>query len=175
MPMPALTPDCGQCAALCCIGLAFDRSDLFAYDKLADEPCRHLTADDRCAIHDRLEAAGFGGCVQFDCQGAGQRVIQEVFGGRSWRDDASLLRPMMDAFRVLWRIHGLLALLAATAGLPLDRAQSARREELTEALNPADGWTARTLSEFERSHVADDVQAFLTGLRELAAKHVAPG
>ena len=67
-----LQPDCARCAALCCVALAFDRSDRFAYDKPACEPCRNLGGDDRCRIYDRREREGFSGCIRFDCQGARQ-------------------------------------------------------------------------------------------------------
>lgn len=79
---PALTADCAACAALCCVVLPLTRSHDFAIDKPAGVPCPHLHADDRCAIHDRLRPSGFPGCAAFDCFGAGQRVVQEVYGGR---------------------------------------------------------------------------------------------
>lgn len=72
--------DCGRCDALCCIALALDRGSQFAIDKPAGEACPNLGADDRCTIHDRLAAAGFGGCAAYDCLGAGQ-LATAMFSG----------------------------------------------------------------------------------------------
>jgi hypothetical protein len=113
MPIDTLRADCTRCAALCCVALAFDRSALFAYDKKAGEACRHLDRNGRCAIHASRKEVGFGGCAAYDCLGAGQFVTQTVFGGRSWRDDASLLGPMIMAFALVRELRGLLLLLNA--------------------------------------------------------------
>lgn len=94
------------------MALAIDRSPAFAFDKPAGLPCANLRANE-CRIHDDLEARGCSGCARYDCAGAGQRVCEEVFAGRSWRDDASLLAPMMDAFRVMREIQELRVLLRA--------------------------------------------------------------
>ena len=61
---------------LCCVVLPFARSADFAFDKASGEPCRHLAADHRCRIHDRLREEGMRGCVAYDCFGAGQSVTQ---------------------------------------------------------------------------------------------------
>jgi hypothetical protein len=71
-----LTADCARCVGLCCVVLPFSRSADFAFDKPAGTPCRHLTADARCRIHDRLGASGMRGCVAYDCFGAGQSVTE---------------------------------------------------------------------------------------------------
>ena len=99
-----LTSRCEDCAALCCVMLPFDAGEDFGFDKAAAQACRHL-AGHACAIHSGLAAAGFSGCVRYDCLGAGQRVVQEVFAGRSWRDDPALLHPMEAAFRAMRRLH----------------------------------------------------------------------
>ncbi len=91
MPHPPLRGDCERCAALCCVAVAFDRSELFGFDKAADAPCRNLDGAHGCTIHDHLAASGFRGCAAYDCYGAGQAVTQEMFGGRSWRDEPALL------------------------------------------------------------------------------------
>jgi hypothetical protein len=119
-----LRADCANCAALCCMALAFDRSALFAIDKPAGQACLHLDACGACAIHDARAARGFSGCVRFDCLGAAQRVTQAFFGGRNWMEDRSLVGPMSRAFGILLRAHAYLALLnqAATIHLaPPDR------------------------------------------------------
>lgn len=82
-----LQADCGACAGLCCVALAFSRSADFPVDKAAGEPCQHL--DDHsfgCTIHPQLRDRGYKGCTVFDCFGAGQRVTQETYRGRSWRE-----------------------------------------------------------------------------------------
>jgi len=167
---PALTADCGKCAALCCIALPFDKSDMFAFDKAGGKPCRHLGRDHACTIHDRLSAEGFGGCVRFDCQGAGQRVVQDVFSGQSWQDDRSLLEPMMEAFRAMRRVHELLVLLQAARALHLSAAQRGRLNALEGALSPSEGWSRATLEDFMAGSLPSDVMAFLQSLRGVVAK-----
>ena len=66
-----LVPDCGRCAALCCIATSFEASEDFAFDKAAGTGCRYLTRDCRCAIHDQLAERGFRGCAAYECFGAG--------------------------------------------------------------------------------------------------------
>lgn len=92
-----LHADCTNCIGLCCVLLAFDRGPLFGSDKPPGVACRHLDAADRCAIHAEREARGFGGCVGYDCLGAGQAVTA-MFAGRSWRDSPEALREMYEAF-----------------------------------------------------------------------------
>lgn len=161
-----LRADCTRCAALCCVGLAFDSSDMFAIDKPAGVACPNLDAAHRCTIHADLQQRGFAGCVHFDCLGAGQRVTQELFEGRSWQDDPALVRPMTDAFRVMRQVHELLSLLQTTESLPLNVEQVARRGELQQALRPVAGWNRNTLTQFERGNVAPETKAFLLTLRE---------
>ncbi|HTQ15655.1 MAG TPA: hypothetical protein VMH86_17440 [Rhizomicrobium sp.] len=168
MPLPDLRADCSRCAALCCVAFAFDRSAEFGFDKPAATPCRHLGGNDRCRIHGDLHAQGFSGCVAYDCHGAGQRVVQEVFDGRSWREDPALAREMFDAFRALRKIHEWLLLLGAATRLPLDAEEAARRAALEAALTPA-AWTPASLAAFERGTLGPQVRAFLHGLR----RHIA--
>ena len=80
---------------------AFDRSDEFAIDKPACVACPNLDGADRCRVHDRLEQAGFHGCVIYDCLGAGQRVVQELYAGRPWREEPDLLPEMWRALTAL--------------------------------------------------------------------------
>lgn len=125
---PELRADCAQCAAPCCLALAFDRSDLFAIDKAAGQLCPHLDACGRCGIHPRRAESGFRGCVEFDCLGAGQRVTRDIFGGRSWMEDPSLLAPKCHALVTVLRAHECLLLLKEAEKLSLssrDRQKSA--------------------------------------------------
>ena len=112
---PAITPsqielqaDCGRCYALCCVAPTFAASAEFAIDKAAGQPCPNLRADFRCSIHDRLRPSGFAGCAAFDCLGAGQKVVQDTFGGRDWREDARVAKQMFAAFFVMRQLHELL-------------------------------------------------------------------
>ncbi|WP_196260606.1 hypothetical protein [Pelagibacterium limicola] len=70
-----LRTDCARCIGLCCVLLAFDR-------RLSSE------------------VEGFGGCMRYDCFGAGQAVMA-MFEGLSWREGSETMRVMYDAFVVL--------------------------------------------------------------------------
>lgn len=102
----SLRADCSSCFALCCTALAFGKSADFAFSKPGGRPCRNLLADDRCGIHQDLLTNGMGGCVRYDCFGAGQHVSQTLFGGQSWRE-----RPDTDMFDVFWQAQWLFELL----------------------------------------------------------------
>lgn len=102
MRRPDLVPDCGNCAALCCVATAFDASEDFAIDKPAGEACPHLGDDCRCTIHDELVARGFAGCAIYDCYGAGQRASANGLGTH---------------FLALREVHELLWLLTEAAKL----------------------------------------------------------
>src|SRR3954447_11032067 len=113
-----LRADCSRCFAICCVAPAFSRSSDFAIDKPAGVPCPHLGGDPRCSIHDRLRPEGFAGCTAYDCFGAGQRLAQETFGGRDWRDHQDVAAPMMAALPVLRGLHELLWYLHDVIDLP---------------------------------------------------------
>lgn len=156
-----LRPDCGRCAALCCVALAFDRGVLFAFDKPAGAACGHLTEAGRCAIHTARARRGFAGCVGYDCLGAGQRVTQDLFDGRSWRGEPGLLGPMSEAFAVVRRAHELLVLLRQARRLPLSPDEGCRLTELEASLVAAKA-SAGAVGGLEA-----DVRQFLHGLRRL--------
>jgi hypothetical protein len=113
-----LRADCARCASLCCVAPAFAVSSDFAIDKPAGVPCPNLLEDFRCGVHDRLRPLGFAGCTVYDCFGAGQRTVQEVYGGRGWRDDGVDAGELFDVFGVLRGLHELAWLLAEVLGLP---------------------------------------------------------
>ncbi|MDT0278246.1 pentapeptide repeat-containing protein [Blastococcus goldschmidtiae] len=113
-----LAADCSRCAGLCCVAPAFTASADFAIHKPAGTPCRHLQDDFRCGIHDRLRPAGFPGCTVFDCFGAGQRITQETFGGRSWRESPELAAAQFAVLPVMRQLHEILWYLAEAATLP---------------------------------------------------------
>jgi hypothetical protein len=166
MNVATLRADCARCAGLCCVALAFDRSPLFAIHKAAGEPCPNLEPRGRCRIHADRERAGFAGCVAYDCLGAGQRVVQEVFAGRSWRDDAALMAPMLRAFQVMREVHGLLVLLHQASRLALTPDQRAALTRLEAALQPADGWTAQVLDRAPLAEITQQVRGLLAPFRD---------
>lgn len=157
-----LRADCENCVALCCVGLAFDRSAQFGFDKHAGEPCRHLDPDYRCEIHDRLAGAGMHGCIAFDCFGAGQRVTAQ-FAGRSWRDDPATASEMFDAFRHMRRAHELVGLLRTAGRLRLSSEQEARRAMLETAITAATAASEITALDAE-------ISTFLAGLKDLVPR-----
>jgi hypothetical protein len=108
---------------------------------------------------------GFSGCVRFDCLGAGQRVTQEIFPGRSWREGEDVARPIFDAFSVLRRVHELILLLREAGNLPLSPQQRARHADLAGALQPP-AWSHESLMAFSRSTQEADIRRFLSSLRE---------
>ncbi|TLP48993.1 hypothetical protein FDK21_04940 [Cohaesibacter sp. CAU 1516] len=164
-----LEPDCSKCAALCCVSLAFDKSDMFPIDKPNGAPCPQLDKNNGCKIYDCREAEGYHGCMNFNCQGAGQRVVQDLFGGRNWHFEQSLLNDMTSAFVILLRAHELLSLLKAAEALPLTRGELDQFEGFVEELNPEDGWTEALLEAFEKGKTEKRVYAFLKSLRHHVA------
>jgi len=162
---PVLEPQCENCAALCCVVFAFDRSESFGFDKAAGEVCPNLVACGKCGIFPEREKLGFRGCIAYDCFGAGQRVTQEVFGGRTWRDDPKLTTRMGDALSILRQVHEQLVLLAAAENLPLDDAERAELAELRKILAPATAWTEESLQYFPVAKTVRKVSVFLSGLR----------
>jgi hypothetical protein len=166
-----LEADCGACAGLCCAAFAFEAGPDFAEDKDAGQVCRHLDHEHRCSIHSARVAGGYGGCVGYDCHGAGQRVVQTLFAGRSWRREPRLLAPMLDAFATARRVHRHLLLLREAARLPLGPEERARLAGLQEGLLAGDPSGATlpdtgTLTALER-----DVSGFLRSLVHHLAGH----
>lgn len=104
--------DCSQCAALCCVAFAFERNESFAIDKAAGEPCPHIGNCGQCVIYGTRFRQGFAGCTKFECFGAGQRVIQNMFDGRSWQAEPELLGPMIAAFAPMKKACELLFAVA---------------------------------------------------------------
>ena len=164
--LPDFTPDCSACAALCCIALAFDAGDDFAIDKPAGLPCPNLDVELGCSLYDRLDRAGYAGCARYDCHGAGQRVTQQVFDGRNWRDEPALAEPMIAAFAAMRKVHEGLELLLAAARLDLPDSLEAEREDLLEAYAPGGDWTELRLDGFIASDAPARLAAFLPRLRD---------
>lgn len=168
-----LVADCARCAGLCCVALPFASSADFALDKAAGVPCPNLGHDHRCAIHADLRASGFGGCVAFDCLGAGQRVTQVTFGGRSWRTDPSIAEAMFGAFRVMRQLHDLLWLLRQAAGLPDAAAFHAEVVALHHRLDAVAQGDAASVSAVDLDALRQEVGPLLQAAGDAARRSVA--
>jgi hypothetical protein len=158
--MTRFTADCSRCCGLCCIVPAYFEVQGFAFDKPSDTPCPHLGATSRCAIHSQRIERGFGGCVGFDCHGAGQWVTAQ-FGGARWADSAATQSAMSDAYR-RWLPRFKIAALLETA-LPLvnESQRAMLRGRIDEVLDPA-----RQLSA-EQADAAFTMRDALTLVRSL--------
>ena len=163
--LPSLEPDCSNCAALCCVVFAFDRSESFGIDKGAGEVCPNLAKDNGCRIFQDRAKVGFQGCITYTCHGAGQRVTQDTFGGRDWRSEPPLVHRMGASLSVLRRIHEQLVLLQAASKLPLGNEHREQLDRLIEKLNPQEGWSEEMLAVYPVDRVCDDVGRFLITLR----------
>ena len=159
-------PYCNNCAAYCCVALAFDEGDMFAYNKDAAEPCKHLGSDHKCNIHGKLSDSGFRGCVRYNCFGAGQRVTNQLFDGRSWRDHPSEAQEMFDSFRVVQKVHEHLLMLKAAKNLDLSPAQRAQIQNFEQALMQEDVTSLLDVLAFEHKQVFDDIGVFFTTLQD---------
>jgi Pentapeptide repeats (8 copies) len=157
--MDTLRADCASCFGLCCVAPAFARSADFALDKPAGRPCPNLLHDFRCGIHENLRPQGFSGCTVFDCLGAGQKVAQVTYHGRSWRDAPETADEMFEVFAVMRQLHEILWYLTeAVAKAPAG--------DLAETLDEVEKLTrenAKTLQEV-------DVDALRQRVRPLLAR-----
>jgi hypothetical protein len=140
-----LRADCANCAGLCCVAPAFARSADFAIDKPAGVACTNLGDDYRCGIHAQLRERGFPGCTVFDCFGAGQRITQETFGGRAWREAPEVAAAQFAVLPVMRQLHETLWYLVEAEQLVAEplRAEIRAARETTDRL--ADG-TAEELA-----------------------------
>ncbi|WP_354638656.1 pentapeptide repeat-containing protein [Kitasatospora camelliae] len=146
-----LLSDCGSCFGLCCVALAFSASSDFAANKDAGTPCRNLRDDFRCGIHRDLRQQGYRGCTVFDCFGAGQKVSQSTFDGRSWREHPETAERMFQVFPVMRQLHELLWYLAEALTLPAARPVHA---ELRDALTRTEQLTGGSPEEILATDVA---------------------
>jgi hypothetical protein len=155
------------------VGPAFDAEQGFGFDKPVHTPCANLRDDFRCAIHNELQQRGFPACVTFDCYGAGQRVTQLLFGGRSWKSSPELAPRMFEAYSRYRALHELMALLevAISAASPgdLPRLQEMRRDidDLCESGEALAGTVA--IDELRRGVLSRVRQAMCAGLSGVAA------
>lgn len=153
-----LRADCSRCAGLCCVVPAFSRSSDFAIDKPAGRPCPNLRRDCRCGIHSELGERGFHGCTVFDCLGAGQKIVQTVFAGRDWHDEADVAAQMFAVFPVMRQLHELLwhvaeaLTLEVPAALRAELATAAQRIDALTRQGPVALAAVRPDDEFQRAN-----------------------
>lgn len=133
--MRRFTADCSRCSGLCCIVPAYLEVQGFPFDKPAETPCRHLGATGRCTVHAERLAHGFGGCVSFDCHGAGQWVTAQ-FDGALWTDSAAPHGEMAEAYRRwLPRFEAAALLEAALPLVSEPHHRTALRQRIEDALD----------------------------------------
>ncbi len=161
---PELEANCSRCTGLCCVAYPFVDGEKFGYEKPADKACKHLGPDCRCSIHENREEMGFKGCILFDCHGAGQRVVNEVFHYVNWQTEGVESGEILQAFRSLTRVHAALAQLKLLEDLPLTTDQQKSFRALFEELEPAQGWTAQSLAELSPSKAEQAVQNYAKSL-----------
>lgn len=169
-----LLSDCANCFGLCCVALPFARSADFAVTKAAGTPCGNLRTDFRCGIHTELRGKGFTGCTVFDCFGAGQKVSQVTFDGRSWREAPETAGQMFEVFPVMRQLHELLRYL--TEALTLRAAKSVHGQ-LRAALDRTEALTlgsAAELAAVDVPTVRQEVNELLLRTSELVRAGV-PG
>lgn len=165
-PSPNLTPDCGNCFALCCTALGFARSADFAIDKPAASPCPNMADDFSCTIHQRLRPRGFRGCTVFDCFGAGQVVSQHTFAGTSWTQDPSSMSSMFAVFKVVRQLHEMLWYLAEARQRTFDPELAAAADHLSEGVVAAAQGDASTVLATDVETLHGEVRALLVEVSE---------
>jgi uncharacterized protein YjbI with pentapeptide repeats len=137
-------------------------------DKDGGQPCHNLRDDFRCSIHAQLRERGFPGCTVFDCFGAGQKVSQVTYEGRSWREAPDTARQMYAVFPVMRQLHELLWYLAEA--LTLDATRSLH-DTLRLALAETERLTRQSAGVLEKLDVAahrGEVNGLLLRASELA-------
>ncbi|MCC3378053.1 pentapeptide repeat-containing protein [Paenibacillus sp. UY79] len=100
--------DCDQCFGLCCVALPYAKSADFAFNKDGGTPCQNLNAGYRCNIHTNLRNSGLRGCTVYDCFGAGQKISQVTYSGKSWRDSPAIAEEMFNLLPVMQQLHEML-------------------------------------------------------------------
>ena len=148
------------------MALPFDAGEAFARDKPALHPCPHLDGGFGCTIHNHLTGAGYRGCAIYDCRGAGQRVMTEVFPGADWRRDPGLRAPLAEAFARLRGIHDALELLEAAGALVLPPGLDAERRALVALFHPPADWTQAGLADFDLAAARRRLAGFLRALKD---------
>lgn len=163
-----LGADCANCFGLCCVALAFAKSADFPFDKDAGDPCTNLDEADGCRIHPHLRERGFSGCTVFDCSGAGQKVSQHTFAGRSWRDDAETQRSMFATFPIVRRLHDLLRYLDEAITLARETTDATRWVAAFERVRSLSDGTPEELAALDVDAEYDRARPLLLEASEIA-------
>lgn len=105
--------DCTRCFGLCCVALAHAPSAGFPAVKPRHTACRHLDAEFRCSVFDRLEEQGFTVCRAYDCFGAGPVVSDRMRAewGPWTPAMVATAHHHLDGFRDLARLRMLIVAL----------------------------------------------------------------
>lgn len=167
-----LRADCERCFALCCVAPMFSVSADFPITKNAGLPCPNLQPNFRCGIHTRLRQQRFRGCAVYDCFGAGQKVSQDTFGGRDWRQDPKTAKQMFEVFPIMRNLHELLWYLSEALRLP---SAHPLHDELSLALTEIEHLTHNrpdALLELEVAVLQRDANGLLLRVSELVRTEV---
>jgi hypothetical protein len=170
-----LGADCGNCFGLCCVALAFAKSSDFPFDKPAGDPCVNLDSRDGCRIHPHLRERGFKGCTVFDCFGAGQKVSQRTFDGRSWRDDPATREAMFSTFPIVRRLHELLWYLDEAIAIVEGGRDATPWLEAFERVKGLSDQTAEEIAGLDVDSEYDAVRDLLIQASEIARAGVSRG
>lgn len=147
------------------MALAFDKSEKFAIDKAAGTPCPHLGPDHRCTIHGQLDSAGFAGCVQYDCLGAGQRLCSVIMAGSDWRQNPQTKHRILQGFAALRDVHELLEMLVTARRLALPAEILAQIDAEIDRLAPNPDWTEDQLLTLDLPALRRNVLGVLAQLK----------
>ena len=79
--LPTFDHDCATCPGFCCFALRIDKANhldevVHFENKPAMQPCRYLTRNFQCAIHDQLLEKGARTCSEYRCFSAGNFVAE---------------------------------------------------------------------------------------------------
>jgi len=165
----ARTGDCAACAALCCHVYEFEPSEDFAIAKPALSACPHLSGTG-CDIHDTRAARGMGGCIRYDCLGAGQVVTALMLDAPKWPAEPALQRRLGEALRALRELHRIEDLVELSARLPLGAAEAQERAALLDELRPEAGWREDTILAAARGDLPARADRYLKSLAPLVPR-----
>lgn len=166
-PGPDLKPDCEKCCGLCCVAPAFAVSSDFAINKPPGKPCPNLTTDFRCSIHERLRPEGFPGCIAYDCFGAGQKVTQLTFEGRTWRASPKIAGQMFDVFGVMQQLHSMLRYLSEAMELEPARPLFVELQRIFDEIKTLSGGSPESLTIVDLPTLRREVDDLLLRVSEL--------
>lgn len=158
--------DCTRCAALCCVALALTPAQGFAIDKPAGKACPKLNEKNKCSIYDERQTHGFQGCMNYDCLGAGQLISEEVFKGRSWREEPDIVPNIMKVFRIMKKIQELKLLLSEASKLPLNATERDKLDVFWSRLHPKESWSFKTIELVAASDIELEVKNYLRSLSQ---------